>query len=193
MAGDVLSCSIDQIAEWHPQLYLEPHIVACVAVMSPWGPPPCTFEVECRGISSTWLGDAKRFPLHVFWSEAVRERADRLRRTMQTRPLAELAAVALACILIPNVVDLGQLDVTSYGGRADYRSLTVPCVVEMSGTERPRELSRRHREKVVQAMANPFGYDAYVVVCLFAPRRCQIRFSYHHIRSEAGEKIEEGL
>jgi len=179
MASGNLSCSIEQIAEWHPQLYLDPHSVACVALMSQYGPPPCQFEVPCENIASTLQGSTDRVLLHVFWSEATQEKAARLRRTMQTRPLAELAAVALACVLTPNVVDLGQLDVTNYGGRADYRSVAVPCVVEMSGTETPAELSRRHREKVAQALANPFGFDAYVVVCVFTPQGCRIRFSYH--------------
>jgi hypothetical protein len=147
--------------------------------MSRYGLPPCRFAVDCRSISSAWLGAAERFRLHVSWSEATQEKADRLRRTMQTKSLAELAAVALTCVLTPNIINLGQLDVTSYGGRADYRSVTVPCVVEMSGTEIPAELSRRHREKVAQALANPFGHDAYVVVCLFSSRGNRIRFSYH--------------
>jgi hypothetical protein len=179
MAPRVLSCSIEQIAEWHPELYLEPHIVACVAVMSGCGPPPCQFEVDCRSIRSAWLGGAERFRLQVLWSEATGEKANRLRRTMQTKPLVELAAVALTCILTPNVIDLGQLDVTRYGERADYRSVSLPCVVEMSATEIPTELSRRHREKLTQALRNPFGWDAYVVVCLFAASKSRIRFSYH--------------
>jgi hypothetical protein len=179
MAVGVLSCTIEQIAEWHPQLYLEPHAVACVAVMRQHGPSPCRIEVECQNVLSSWLGNADRFWLEVAWSEATEERADRLRRTMQPKPLAELAAIALTCVLTPNAVDLGQLDVTSYGGRADYRSVTIPCVVEMSGTEIPEELSRRHREKVVQALANPFGFGAYVAVCLFASDGFRIRFSYH--------------
>jgi hypothetical protein len=48
-----------------------------------------------------------------------------------------------------------------------------------SGTERPSELGRRHREKVTQALANPFGWSAYVVVCAFSQEVHQIRFSYH--------------
>src|SRR5437870_5506763 len=140
MAARILSCAIEQIAGWHPELYLEPHIVACVALMSPHGPPPYSFEVECQNISSAWLGGARRLRLSVSWSTATQERAERMRRTMQSRPIAELAAVALACVLTPQIVDLGQLDVTNYGGRADYRSVKVPCVVEMSGSEVPAEL-----------------------------------------------------
>jgi hypothetical protein len=34
MATLTLQYAIEQIADWHSRLFLEPHIVACVAVMS---------------------------------------------------------------------------------------------------------------------------------------------------------------
>ena len=58
-----------------------------------------------------------------------------------------MAAVAVGLVLAHHIVPLGQLDVTAYGDRADYRSLSVPAVVEMSGTKSLSELDRRHREK----------------------------------------------
>ena len=85
----------------------------------------------------------------------------------------------LGLVLAHRVVSLGQLDVTVYGERADYRSLSVPAVLEISGTEVPAELGRRHREKVAQARDNPFGWDAYVVVCAFAAGGHRVRFTGH--------------
>ena len=41
------------------------------------------------------------------------------------------------------------------------------------------ELTRRHREKVAQALENPFGFNAYVAVCAFSKFGNLIRFSYH--------------
>ena len=52
-------------------------------------------------------------------------------------------------------------------------------VLEISGTETASELARRHREKVTQALENPFGLDAYVVVCAFSSIAHLIQFSYH--------------
>jgi hypothetical protein len=52
-------------------------------------------------------------------------------------------------------------------------------VLEISGTEVPAELRRRHREKVAQARDNPFGWDAYVVVCAFSSGGHRIRFTRH--------------
>jgi hypothetical protein len=52
-------------------------------------------------------------------------------------------------------------------------------VLEISGTEVPSQLERRHREKVAQARDNPFGWDAYVVVCAFSGGGHRIRFTRH--------------
>jgi hypothetical protein len=101
---------------------------------------------------------------------------------MQSGPLVELAAVALALVLVHPVARLGRLDVT------DYRARKPKVVLEVSGTEVAAELGRRHREKVAQARDNPFGWDACVVVCAFSPRGHRIRFSRHSY-SEA-ERVE---
>ena len=52
-------------------------------------------------------------------------------------------------------------------------------MLEVSGTEIPAELGRRHREKVAQALGNPFGYEAYVVVCAYSAEGHRIRFTRH--------------
>ena len=190
-------CAIEQIADWYPRLFLEPHIVACVAVMNPYSAPPAVFEVECLNIASEWLGQATQFRLEVSWLNETARKAERLRLTMQAKPLVEMAATALALILTHQVVNLGQLDVMNYGDRADYRSLDVPGVLEISGTEVPSELARRHREKVAVegvvsthrtlALANPLGLDAYIVVCAFSENGHRIRFSYHRWKESQDE------
>ena len=62
------------------------------------------------------------------------------------------------------------------------------AVLEVSGTEVPAELERRHREKVAQARDNPFGWDAYLVVCAFTAEGHRIRFTRHPVaEAEHGE------
>lgn len=184
MENLVLQCPIEEILDWHPHLFLEPHIVACVAVLGQYSKSPARLEVECGNIVSPWLGHRKQFRLEVIWPEELARKAERLRVTMQLKPQIELAAIALALILTSRVVDLGQLDVTAYGDRADYRSLDMPSVLEISGTATISELTRRHREKITQAMRNPLGLDAYVVVCAFSEDGHRIRFSYHRGKEE---------
>lgn len=172
-------CPIEKVSDWHPQLFLEAHIVACVEMMRLHSASPAVFEVACENIVSDWLGEETQFNLEVSWTAETERKSERLRATIQTKPMVEMAASAIAFVLTPNIINLGQLDVTNYGDRADYRSLDIPSVLEISGTETASELRRRHREKVVQALENPFGLDAYVVICAFSKFGYLIRFSYH--------------
>ena len=127
------------------------------------------------------MGDAVKFRLNVFWSPETADKAERIRAAVQAKPLVEMAATALALVIAHRVVRLGQLDVTHYGDRTDFRSTRIPCMLEVSGTEIPIELGRRHREKVAQALLNPLGWDAYVVVCAFSFQGHRIRFSFHRV------------
>jgi hypothetical protein len=179
MAPRLLRCAIEAIADWHANLYVEPHVVAFVAVAGQYSPSPALFEIECSNVSSRWLGKADECRLDVSWGDETTEKAARLRVTIQPSQLVEQAAVALAMILGSRVVPLGPLDVTKIGARADYRAWKRKAVLEVSGTEVPGELGRRHREKVAQARDNPFRWDAYVVVCAFSAGGHRIRFTRH--------------
>lgn len=175
----ILRCAIEDLEGCYPRLFLEPHIVACVAVMSRYSGSPAAFDVACEGIRSRWLGQASAFRLEVSWARKTAAKAGRLLATMQQKPVVELAAVALAFLLARRVVALGRLDLNDYGQRADYRSLTAECVLEVSGTEDPSELGRRHREKLAQALDNTYGWGACVVVCAFSAKGHRIRVSRH--------------
>lgn len=179
MKPRMLRCAIEELATWHPHLYVTPYGVAFAAVTGQYSVPPASFLIECEGVKSRWLGKAQHFTLEVSWTEETIDQAERLRTTMPARSLVELAAVAVALVLAHQVVPLGTLNVMEHGGRADYRSSVVKRVLEVSGTESAAELGRRHREKVTQALANPFGWDAYVAVCAFCAEGHRVRLSGH--------------
>jgi hypothetical protein len=179
MKSRKLSCAIENLSAWHPHLYVEPYEVAFVAVTGQYSVSPGSFEVDCEGIESRWLGKARQLTLDVSWTEQTIDKAERLRTTMPTYSLVELAAIAVALVLVHQVVPLGALNVLDLGGRADYRSSVVRRVLEISGTEDLGQLRRRRREKVAQALANPFGWDAYVVVCAFTAQSLLVRFTGH--------------
>ena len=122
MAVRLLRCSIEEIADWYPQLFLEPYIVACVTAMSRYSGSPASFEVDCEGIGSRWLAKAEQFRLQVSWTETTAEKADRLRATMPAKDVVELGSVALAFALARRVLRLREVIVTSCGQRADYRA-----------------------------------------------------------------------
>ena len=175
-----LRCAIEDLETWYPRLFLEPHIVACVAVLSRYSASPAMLHVTCEGITSRWLGKDTAFRLEVAWAEQTMAKPGRLLATMQQKPVVELASVALAFVLTRRLVGLGQLDLNDYGERADYRSPTAECVLEVSGTEDLSELGRRHREKVAQALDNTYGWGACVVVCAFSAKEHRIRISRHN-------------
>ena len=179
MPSRLLRCAIEQVVDWHPNLFLEAHVVAFAVVAGRYTPSPARFQVECADIDSRRLGTAAEFHMEVSWHADTADKAVRQRATMQSGPLVELASVALALVLARRVVALGPMDVTDYGDRVDYRSRKRKVVLEVSGTEARAELGRRHREKVAQARLNPFGWDAYVVVCAFATQGHRVRFSKH--------------
>jgi hypothetical protein len=140
-----LRCKIEDLGKWHPWFFLEPQIVACVAVLARYGASPARIDVDCLNIESAWLRDAEQFRLEVSWSPETEQKA-------------------------------------GYGDRTDYRSTRTPCMLEVSGTETPGELGRRHRQKIAQASLNPLGWDAYVVVCAFSSLGHRIRLSFHRVQ-----------
>ena len=142
--------------------------------------PPARFAVECERIASPWLRGVTGFRMEVGWGEATVDKAERLRATMQQKPLVELASLAVAFLLARRVLKVGRLEITEYGDRADYCLPQVEHVLEASGTEVPGELGRRHREKTAQAQGNPFGWPAFVVVCAFQDEPHRVRLSHHH-------------
>ena len=174
-----LRCAIEQIVDWRAELFVEPHVVAFVAVAGKYSGSPALIDVQCDGIESRWLGKAAKLRLEVSWHNDTAVKAQRLRATMQSRPLLEMASIAAALVLTRRVIPLGILDVTDYGDRADYRDRKRKIMLEVSGTEMPGELARRHREKVAQAMGNPFCWDAYVVVCAFSASGHRVHLSSH--------------
>jgi hypothetical protein len=190
MAARTLRCTIENLVDWYPRLFLEPYVVACVAILCRYSDSPATLAVECDGIVSRWLGRADRFRLEVSWAQATAAKAERLRETLPSQEVVELASVALAFTLARRILGLRQLVVTNRGEGADYRAPTASRVLEVSGTETVSELGRRQREKAAQALRNPFGWDAYVIVCGFGTPEHRIRFSAH-AREESAHAEDE--
>jgi hypothetical protein len=170
---------IEDIVAAHPDLYLEHGAVMAVALMSRRSASPCEFLVECEGFSPPDLERERRFLLRVAWDEQTAVTAARVWLTEQPKPIVERAAVALAALTFAHLIPNGQMRVTEEGQRADYWLPRLQCALEICGTEHSRELTRRHREKVVQVLANPWGWPGYAFVCCFQAGRRLIRWSYH--------------
>jgi hypothetical protein len=170
---------LESLSLWHPYFYVEPCAVAFVAVTGQYSVPPARFVVQCADVKSRWLDKATECYLEVSWTEDTVDKAERMRATTPSRSLVELAAVAVALLLVHRVAPLGTLNVTQMGDRADYRSTVSRRVLEVSGTENVADLRRRHREKVAQALSNRLCWDAYVAVTAFCADGHRVLLSGH--------------
>lgn len=171
--------AIEDIVAAHPDLYLEHCAVMAVALMSQQSASPCEFAVECEGFALPVLGDETRFLLRVSWSEQTALKAQRVWHTEQPKSIVERAAVALTSLLFAKLIPDGKMRVTREGDHADYWLPQARCALEVSGTENPRLLLRRHREKIAQVLSNPLGWSGYVVVSCFSASQRVILWSYH--------------
>ena len=131
----------------------------------------------------------RQFRLEVSWMPKTADKAERLRATGsgQTRRRNGSDSVLRAGDSAHHILHLGQLDVTNYGDRTDFRSTGIPCMLEVSGTATHSQLPRRHRQKFA-AMANPLGWDVYVVVCVFSSQGHRIRLSFHCVQEPADDQ-----
>ena len=81
--------NIERLEGWYPNLFLEPHLVAAVTVLSEYSDSPAAFDV--RGENITQLASTEEgFRLNLSWQQPVQAKAERLRATMQRKPLVEL-------------------------------------------------------------------------------------------------------
>ena len=62
MALRKLRCAIEQLADWHPRLFLEPHTVACAAVLSQYSSSPAPLAVECEKYCLSVAGQGDGLP-----------------------------------------------------------------------------------------------------------------------------------
>jgi hypothetical protein len=179
--------AIEDIAAAHPDLHLEHHAVMAVALMSRQSASPCTFLVECEGFSPPALEGDSSFHLHVAWAERTAVTAARVWLTEQPPAIIERAAVALAALAFAHLISNAEMRVTKVGQRADYWLPRLRCALEISGTGRKGELSRRHRQKTAQVLANPWQWNGYAFVCCFSAAHRVIRWSYHTHEEQSDE------
>jgi hypothetical protein len=170
-----LSYFIEEISAFHPNLELNNAILSAVGVMKDYSEIPYNFTLKCHDIASELFNVPNQILLNVYWRNETQIRAENILRTYQRNRIVEDAAIAIACILFPKIVNF-ELEVAYLGERADYWTTDRRYMVEISGTERAREFRSRHRKKIKQFLQNPYGKGGFVVVCDFSKKRILLSF-----------------
>jgi hypothetical protein len=170
--------AIEDITAAYPSLCLDEFAAMAVTLMRQ-SASPCDFLVRVEGFDVVDLDGDKEFIVRVKWSAETETVANRVERTRQRTPIVEGAAVALAALLLAHMLKDSDLEVMRRQERADYLLTKLNCAVEISGSERARELPRRIREKRRQVRENVLGLDGYVVICSFEAGQGLIHWSYH--------------
>jgi hypothetical protein len=92
--------------------------------------------------------------------------------------LTEWAALGVACVLLPALLNVRIASVAVEGESFDYRVSdgSTEWGLEVSGTmtEDDGELRERLRLKIRQLQSNPYGMMGYVVVAAFVRREALI-------------------
>jgi hypothetical protein len=135
--------------------------------------------VHVTGFEIDQLEGEMEFIVNVLWGPQTEALAARMERTEQRTPIVERAAIALAALLLCHLVSDSDLEVLKQGDRADYWLREKHLAVEISGTERARQLPRRRREKRRQVLENAYGMDGYAIICCFEDGRRIVEWSYH--------------
>jgi hypothetical protein len=131
-------------------------------------------SVRLRGIGGV---DEVERKLRLCWSPAS---VIRQPLGVQENAVTEWATLGLACALLPHYAGIRIRLAASPGNSFDYWATDGRWQygLEVSGTI-TGDIEARHREKVQQLRANPYGLDGYVVVANFADRTAICSFNYY--------------
>jgi len=177
MNNKILACAIEEIAQLHPNLFCEDVIVSAVAIMKNTGKSPCCFTIECRNIELELADETGKIQLSISWQKETEEAAERMLQSHHRHRLVEDVAVGIAYLLAGRVLSLSPIIAGQIGNGSDYWVKNRNYMLEVSGTENPSELERRHKQKIKQLLSSRARPDGYVIVCCFTSRR--IIFSFH--------------
>jgi hypothetical protein len=136
----------------------------------------CLLTVELRGFEQ--LSKTRQLRLH--WSEASNQQKP---PGIQENTLTEWAALGIACVVLPQYAKLWIRAVAVPGNSFDYwvTDGRWQYGLEVSGTMN-EDVEPRHREKVRQLRANPYGVDGYAVTVGFPTR--EVILSFHSFAEE---------
>ena len=138
---------------------------------------PVSVRVDCSA-NERRKHHGEHFDLEIQFDPSSYE-FEKLRSTLQRHRIVEHGAVGLALIFLPHIADGEVTHVNKRSEKTDFDVDWGRYVLEVSGTEDPARLRRRHGEKIAQASANPRGKSFFVAVSCFGDLTAV--FSFHEV------------
>lgn len=131
-----------------------------------------SMTVDLRGIMDQ--GDCRRNRRLRWGTESIPTKLP----AVQERVVTEWGACGVACMVMSVFTRMRVHAVAADGDRFDYwvGDGAHEYALEVSGTMAD-DVEARHREKVRQLRANPYGVDGFVVVVSFATRKVVLSFN----------------
>jgi len=181
---DPLSFNVENIPVWHDILSTAYAARLIVIGRRNSSPEKITLQLETSQIDSPCLNGGCSASLELTWGTTYDDECRRSEASVGQTRLVEDAAVGVAGVLFPNVVDARFVNVVQIGDKFDYLMGTPQGQfgLEISGSEKRSGLNALHQKKRKQLLANVKGKDGYVVVCGFREKR--VIFSFHRFGEE---------
>ena len=175
----MLTYDIEDIDVDHPALLTWIFQACAIARCKEVSASPYSLDIDCQDLPTT---GTKSEICDVAWQKASEASAEKAKKTSQSNPLTEDAAVGL-CAVAFAVLREGEItDVTAHGSGVDYWLDDLRAVLEISGIQKGNAgaLGRRHARKEKQLRNGSLfqaGNPGYVFVVDFGRKKSIL--SYH--------------
>jgi hypothetical protein len=145
MAGMEVRTGLFELITLHPRLLWHDHIAAVAAVLGRQADPaPFSFEFTIEGVRTF---DDPSLKLVVEPKGINENHVARLERTYEPSRLVEMAAIAMAGVVVYHVAHVEIRDMALRGSGADYLVGAAGMLLEIGGRSRRRDLDSAWEQK----------------------------------------------
>lgn len=168
---------LEDMAQWHPGIATKYFEEPTACAMLKYSGSPYNLIVDCTNNSYAKCGMVET-NINVFFDENKYECAT-LWNSLEHHRVIEFAAIGIALLLFPTIVEGKVTQVCKRGEKLDFYVNGNQFMLEVAGRTTTGDIFSTHKVKVKQAKDNPDEKNFFVFVCSFPERRAI--FSYHQI------------
>lgn len=184
LMSSTLSFRVEDILTWHAIMSKRFAVSLIVIGRRNGSSSQIVMQLSATRINAPCLNGESAASMDLTWGNAFDDDCARDEASVGQTRLVEDAAVGVAAILFPNVVNARFMNVVQIGDKVDYMLMHEDgqFALEVSGSEAKSGLTSLHKRKRKQLLGNEMGKDGYVVVCGFKEKK--VMFSFHRYGEE---------